>query len=72
MPQPVDPPDPLEPVRFTADDVAALQKMSGVPIAADRYAVIAAALSQSRSAQIVRTIDVDGYQPALAFDPRWG
>lgn len=64
-------PDPVDPVHFTADDVAALQKMSGVPLAADRYELIAAALSASRSAAIVRTIEVTGVEPALGFDPRW-
>lgn len=60
-----------DPIRFTADDVAALQKMSGVPLDPGRYGLIADALSRSRSAEIVRTIDVTGFAPALCFDPRW-
>lgn len=63
--------DSTDPVHFTADDVAALQKMSGVCLDPGRFALIAEALSKSRSAEIVRTIDVSGFQPALAFDPRW-
>lgn len=63
--------DSTAPVRFTADDVAALQKMSGVPLDPRRYQLIAEALSTSRSAEIVRTIDVTGFAPALCFDPRW-
>jgi hypothetical protein len=60
----------IEPTVFTAADVAALQKMSGVPLDPARHELIASVLSASRSAAIVRTIDVDGVPPALTFDPR--
>ncbi|MGF1502660.1 MAG: hypothetical protein ACFBSD_12670 [Paracoccaceae bacterium] len=60
--------DPAPP---TEDDVRALARAAGIPIAPDRVAVVAAALAGlERDFRVIVERDLDETAPAMGFEPR--